>query len=215
MKYCWPLVLIGGTLLVVGSLLPSFWRRGGLLTESGFVTGIEHGGITWAVGGAILMLIALLARERPGGSGLALLLSALCLLVIMVVALPEPICGDCATYSPDFGLSVSFMGALVCIIGSLMRMPDNPRPDKRGALILIGVEAFIICLALTLIVRPVLGDWLGFWHTSLPAQPCQILCSVGNRNPTSECSSLKASCYATATAQALQLTPPAWWPLGH
>src|SRR5512135_3079926 len=103
MRYYWPLVLIGGTLLVIGAALPSIRWSGGMPTfwqaASGYHTGFEHGGILWAIGGGILLCIALIERGA-NGRFLALVVSELCFLAIVAASVFQPICGDCPTYAP-------------------------------------------------------------------------------------------------------------------
>ena len=219
MKYYWPLVLIGGTLLVLGAALPWTKVSGGMRTlwqpASEYQTGFLGAGLLPAVGGGVLLLIALIAKGEPDSHPFTLIVAVLSGLLIVggACAQFQTFCGDCGTYSPAFGLGVSLVGALLAILGSEIRLSGADRMmTQLDILILAALELFIICVGLALVTQPALGDWLGFWHTVLPPRPCGLtpLNVTGNR-----VAEYTAQCYATATAKAIQLTPPAWWPGGQ
>ncbi len=212
MKYYWPLVLIGGTLLIIAATLPWFQWSGGMpmigQPTSGYDAGYESGGVLTAVGGVALLLMALIDRGNPESRSLALIVSAACGLVILFVfAVPRPIISEQPTYWPAFGLGVSTLGVAMGLSGSLARVSENALPDKRDMVILAAIELFMIWVGLALLIHSVLGDWLGLWHTAVPGCLC-----LNYPTALNDASSFCARCYATATARAIQLTPPAWWP---
>ncbi len=213
MKYFWPLVLIGGTLVILGAVLPSFRVSGGWPSleqpSSWYDTGIQlpHAGILWAVGGGVLVLVAVFERGKPGSRGVVLIVSTACAF-LMVTA--EPVLPGGLSYSPAFGLRVSVLGAALSCIGGLRWLSDDTARTRTAITVLLVLELLIVGAGTALAAHPAAGNWLGFWHTDLPKQACQrVLCSVDQ--PIADCS-LRTSCYATATAKAIELTPPAWWP---
>ncbi len=211
-RYYWPLVVIGATLLILGAALPwASYCGGWVMVDQPYCTytaGWAGAGLLPAVGGVSLLLIALISNGKPDSAGLALLVSVLCLLVIVGGACTQtgplaPIISDAPTYSPAFGFLVSLLGAGLCISGSTIRVSGNPSPGRTGLVLLAAVELFIVCMGVALLTHPLLGDWLGFWHTSLPRNPCGLTAQ--------HVSQQQLDCYATATAKAIQLIPP-WGP---
>lgn len=213
MKYYWPLVLIGGTLLVIGAALPSFRGSGGfpLISQpsSWYLTGIQYGGIPWAIGGGVLLFIALISRGAPGSRSLALIVSVLCFLLIAAASIFQPICGDCPTYAPAFGLNVSLLGVALSFVGSLMPLSDPTIMTRIAVMMLMVFELLIVGAGMALARHPVAGDWLRLWYTDLPREPC----GLNSPYASNQVNGHLAPCYATATAKAIELTPPAWWPL--
>ncbi len=209
--YYWPLVLIGGTLILMGAALPWFRWSGNFVTSdeptSGYVTGFESGGFLPAVGGGVLVLIALIEKGQPSNPNRPFIVTLLSVFSIGGWALLQSTISDAPTYSPALGFFVP--GALLGIIGSLTRFSEaDMMMTKIDINILMALECCIVGLGLALLIYPVLGDWAGLWHTTLPAQPCLAPVNLTANRATE----YMAQCYATATAKAIQLTPPAWWP---
>ncbi|HEX7620463.1 MAG TPA: hypothetical protein VF359_04620 [Anaerolineales bacterium] len=125
------MTLLGSIGLIVGALMP--WVSANSMFGKLSKTGIEGDGIITAGIGVILLLTALLAKGKPGNiySWAASLFGiiAICLLYYdysNVSAAVSGIESDLMIASIGSGLYVSFLGALLAIIGDIIKIPALP-----------------------------------------------------------------------------------------
>jgi hypothetical protein len=129
------LTLFGGILLMVGAALPWATLTSSFLGFSRTLSGLEGDGIISAIGGLILLIVALAAKGKPGNiySVFGLIVAILCglLLVIKIVGLSGTSIDPSVDMSLGFGLTcVSPLGVLLAFIGSVIRVPAIPEPTQ-------------------------------------------------------------------------------------
>ncbi len=212
MKYCWPLVVFGAILLVIGAALP-WWLAlsscthtvHGLDCPSRYLTGLQQGGLLSALGGVILLLVALVEKGEAGSPSFALMGSIACGLLVAGAAFWKP-AGSYISVSASYGLTVSVVGAVLGITGSLIRA------SKVGAASILTVACLFLLAYLN--VSGAWPIWLG-GHPVTYMPVCECFGSLQSWSEPTGCGPYLERCYASQAAIATQQTPPAWWPPGH
>lgn len=182
MKYYWPLVLIGATLMIIGPVLPWFRTYYGYVTlgepTSRYITGFGSLGFVSALGGLVLFIFTLMEIGESDGQASFFVSVLFGFLIAGAACLGlQPLVAEPQTSSPAFGLWVSLLGVALGIIGSRMRVSQTAIKNKTGIALLVALELFVSFSGWVLIAQPGVGVQLGIWQ--IPERLPSRLCLAG------------------------------------